>query len=560
MKNQIIIYVLSILCAFSNLSAAITLTLDKTSVGIDETFTAIFSSNETIKGDPDFTPLQNDFKIISSAQNYASSYINGKSSIETQFRLILRPKHEGQLTIPSITFGNERSMPKTVDISPAGTSPLEEAIMLETEISPPGPVYPHTQLIYAVRLYRSVNLTQAGLSEIKISDPDAIIERIGKDAEYEYIHPNGMRYIVLERKYAVFPQHDGQLNFAPIAFEGEVIKGGNSFFNIQTQFKRVLSKAESVSVLPIPAPFQKSNWFAAQDLNLTEEWSADPSKITVGEPITWTLTLTAEGCLGSQIPELTIPLPPEVKYYLDKPEISNRSSAQGFTGLRKIKMALIATKPGEFTLPEMTIRWWDLKANQLRFTHLPSRIIRVDEGAIAMATPVPALSPSILAETENLDEKIVRQNMLPAWAWGLIGLNLIWIASCIKKIYQSLFKQLPNTEPQSFSRRQARSLLKQACHANDAKQAEIHLLAWATAILPQNKTNNLMAIKPYFSSPLKEAINDLNAALYSRNSSWEGQSLWKAVTGFKMEDKTIETKTHGDPYNSLRHLYSQPEK
>ena len=73
------------------------------------------------------------------------------------------------------------------------------------------------------------------------------------------------------------------------------------------------SGEEKVVVKPVPSPFQKNNWFAANDVIIKGEWSADPSRMELGEPVTWTLTLMADGCLGSQIPEVPLRLPAELR-------------------------------------------------------------------------------------------------------------------------------------------------------------------------------------------------------------------------------------------------------
>ncbi len=540
MRKQICIYFLSAWCSLFQLCAEITLTLDRTTIGFDEAITANFSSNSSFKGQPDFKPLTTDFEIISTSQNYMTSSINGKTTLETCYQLILRPKHVGHLIIPPIWFGNEQSPHKTIEVTNMTTAKPDNTLFLETKITTSQPTYPQTQIIYTVRLFRAVNLAQAGLSEVKVNDSDAIIEKLGKDAEYEYIHPNGIRYIVLERRYGVFPQREGELIFSPIVFEGQVIKGGNSFFNMHAEFKRVTSNIEKVTVAAIPAPFQKNDWFAAKDLNLIEEWSANPEKINVGEPITWTLTLTAEGCLGSQIPDITYNLPSGVKQYIDKPEVSNSSAAKGFIGLRKIKTALIATKPGELILPELTVKWWDLNTNQLRYTHLPSRTIQVQEGAVAMETPSLVQVPKqIEIDTEKEPEANTAKNeistVLPGWAWGLIGLNSIWMILLFKKIYEKFSRKFCKDEKDTFSKRQVKSLLKQACQENNAKQAEIYLLSWTKHLFPENNVTNLAQIIHYFPSPMDGAINELNRALYGQmDASWEGKSLWNALTRCKL--------------------------
>lgn len=515
------------------LSAEVNLNISKSPIGIDESFFLDFITTGNAQSKPDFSPLQTDFKVVSQSQNHSTSIINGHFSVETRWHIVLRPKHEGRLTIPSISFGNDYSLPKTIEVTAADIPRHDDSIFLESEISPKGNIYEQSQFVYVVRLYRSVNLAQASLSELKTNDPDTLIERFGTDKEYEMSHPNGVRYLVLERKYAVSPQHSGELTFSPIIFEGEVIKSRNLFFNVETDFKRVVSKELVVYVNPIPASFSKSNWLAANDVKLTEEWSGDPSQLSVGEPITWTLTVTAERCMGGQIPELPLDLPNTLKSYRDKTEVNNLVGPQGFTGVKKVKLALIATKAGEITLPEISIPWWNMKTNKMGKTTLASRKIHVKEGLIAMNSQ--SLEPIVPSSTTvpSLQESSDASTAIPHWVWALVAINVVLVLSFIGNKFQNGFRKLLDKIPAPSPRKQIKKQLKQACYANDAKQAEIHLLAWFRVLYPEASSLNLMAIKTNLAPNLQDAILELNAALYGTNQSWNGRTLWKAIARFK---------------------------
>ena len=523
MGKQIFILVLLLLNAMPWVFAEdVSLSLSQGTVGINESFTAIFSSRERVQEQPDFAPLQTDFTILSNSQSHQTSFINGSITQEARWTLELMGKREGNLIIPSIQFGKYSSEAKTIQVGSSHSTKQDDTLFLETEISPKNSVYEQTQLIYTVRLYTSMKIAQAALSEIKVNDQDAMIEKLGDDTQYEHYHSNGNRYIVVERKYAVFPQHSGELVFSPVVFEGKAVVGGNSFFDIQTQFKRVYSDQEKVEVKPIPAPFQKNNWLAAYDVKLTEEWSADPSNVPLGEPITWTLTLTADGCLGSQIPTIPLNLPGNLKQYLDKPQIYNQSNANGNVGVRQIKVALIAANPGKITLPEITVKWWDLNTDQLRETQIPAQTIQVQGDPVALNTPLidrTTDSPLISQPTQAPLENFKDTQTLPIWAWCLIGLNGIWIVGLFFMVYKKMALKI-SVKPDSL--KQIKLHLKKACQANDPKKAEVCLLVWAGYLFPKVKPLNITGIKQHLSKDLQTAIDELNQALYGPKKTWKG--------------------------------------
>lgn len=559
MRKQLFTYVLIACNLFSYVYAALEVKLSKSIIGLNESFNIEFSSRQQSHAQPDFSPLQENFEILSCGQSSSIKIMNNTTNRENHWHLVLQPKKEGELTIPAIMCGGERSSPQTIQVTAPRIIQQDDTLILEAEVSPKDTIYEQSQLIYTIKLYRSVNLAQGAFSEFKVNDSDAIVERLGNDTEYEYMHPNGTRYIVLERKYAIFPQRDGELSISPIVFDGKVVKGGSSFFNVQTEHKRISSQAIKVLVKPIPAPFQKSDWFPANHVTLQEEWSADPSTMTAGEPVTRTITLTADGCMGNQIPMPAFNFPIHLKHYLDKPETTNKISAQGFVGIKQTKVALIASKAGEIILPEVSVKWWDLKSNQERISSLPSRTIHVRDADIAMnSIPVPAIdqtaTPQNIPDTSPIISNSLDEPNLPTWAWGLIALNLIWIFILFKAIFRKLQKTLSGRTRKPQSSNEIKNELKQACKLNDAKQAEVQLLSWLAGFYPQVSPQNLMSIKQHLSPVLQGAIEELNEALYGQKKDWKGESLWQAISTFKPKSDGREAQTKGH-MEHLKELY-----
>lgn len=553
MRKQFFVSCIGIFCFYATLDAEIDVSLSKTTVGLNESFVIDFSAKHKVGRPPDFTPLLVDFDILSTSQNLSTKIINSAIEVETHWHLTLQPKRQGQLIIPAISFDKEYSPRKQIEVTEGREVKQDGSLFLEVELSPSDTVYEQSQLIYTIRLYRSVNLTQGGLTPVKTDDPDTIFEQLGKDSEYESFQANGTRYIVLERKYAVFPQHSGQLNFSPIVFEGHIVLNSRSFFQQQTEFKRVTSAPHQILVKPKPAQFQSPDWLSAYDIKLTEEWSADLNNIKVGEPITRTITITAEGCLGSQIPNLPNEYPTGIKHYQDKAEISNSVNSQGVIGIKQIKVAIIGTQAEEVSLPAISIPWWDLKTEQLRTINLPAKTIQFQADQIAMNTPEVASSNGLGQMPEVLESSEVVP-IMPLWAWGLISLNSIWIVALLRAIYRKVKRPFEKKACQPSSLRQIKMSLKQACSDNDAKQAEKQLLAWAAEVFPHVKPLNLAGIKLYVSEPLKDAIEQLYGTLYGQQTGWQGSTLWQAFKAFKGQD--AKTDFQANTKDQLQRLYN----
>lgn len=529
MMNKLIVCIL-LLCGMVSTAYTdgVSVHLSQRKVGLNDSFSVTFSTGQGVKDPPDFSPLQMDFEIVSNSHNKSISIINGQMTQETRWNLVLISKQEGNLVIPSIQFGEYSSSPQAIEVTKAATVKHDDAIFIETELSPKNSVYEQALLIYTVRLYCSAQMAQATLSELNVNDKDAIAERLGKDAEYEHYH-NGKYYRVYERKYAVFPQHAGELVFSPLVFEGAVVSG-SSFFDIQTKIKRLYSDKLSIQVQPIPTTFQKDNWLAANDVKLTEDWSADPEKAVLGEPITWTLKLTVNGCLGDHIPDIAMHFPSDLKYYLDKPEISNQTTADGCIGIKQIKVALIATKPGEIQLPKIVVPWWDLKADKIQQVELPGRTLKIQDSNIAMNPPSTVLLPtsSVLSQGEVANANANSHHSF-LWIWYVLGLAAFLVIGLLLAAYK--IRKAKGNKSNSLSH--LKRDLKKACREGNTKHAEACLLVWFAQMFPESKVLNLLTIKHFLNEELQVVVLELYQALYGINTAWDGERLWKAFCAYK---------------------------
>ena len=561
MKNKAILLVFFSLLVWGGLSSIdakeVNVILSQRNVRLDDSFNVIFVAAGQVQ-EPDFSGLHEDFSVVSTQRSMRTSIINGSQSHEICWNLVLMPKHEGKSIIPSIKFGAYSSEPITIEVTKDPSTPQEnEDFVLETELTPSDSVYTQSLLIYTIRLYRAAQLAKAALSEPKANDPDTLIEPLGKDREYA-LDRRGKQYMVFERKYAVSPQHAGELAFSPISFEGTVITGGRTFFDVQTKIKRLSSDEKKIVVKPIPPSFQKSEWLSANEVKIAEQWSSDVNHVNLGESVTWTLTLTANGCLGKLIPDMALNLPADLKHYVDKPEINNHPTADGVIGVKQIKVALIPTKSGEIQLPELVVNWWDLKANEPRQARLPARVMHVfpnseaGNGEIAMNTPVKdIIVPSDTHEIGDVSVKnqTVGLGGLPLWIWGLIGLNATVLFGLSTVVYVKLCRK-----GTAHSLNQIKQRMKKACRTDDAKEAEMLLLVWAEHLHPEFKPRNILEIKPNLPDDFKHAIDELYQYLYGQKRNWSGESLWNAFSGYKLYKKGAKTgKKEGKPL--LRNLY-----
>ena len=287
------------LFAVNSQAATITVTTDRDTVGLNESFMMIFESKGSVDGDPDFSPLNKDFQILSRNSSSNMSIVNGKISISKKWQLTVLARRAGKIPIPAVGFGSDRSQVSSVNVDSGKSSSSglksNRDIFIEVDVDPLSP-YVQSEVIYTIRLFLSVATSNASLSEPGISGTNAVIERLGEDRNFQ-TNRKGKRYNVVERRYAIYPQVSGSMTIEPVMFQGQINRNAFSRFDpFGPQAKTLIERSAPVTleVKTVPEQFPTGYWIPAKKLTLTESWPQDPPQFQVGEPLTRTLTLMAE--------------------------------------------------------------------------------------------------------------------------------------------------------------------------------------------------------------------------------------------------------------------------
>lgn len=542
---------------------AITAEVSRNPVSIDESFELTFTAEGSVDAEPDFSPLEQDFQVLQRSQNQSIQMINGRYSRNTRWLLSLMARRSGKLQIPAIAFGSDHSQPLNLHVRAAPQNKTDNGgndIWLEVSVEPQT-AYIQQQLIYRVRLFRSVNIADANLSEPTSSDPDTIIEQLGDEKSYE-TRRQGKRYLVNEINYAIFPQHSGNMVIEAPVFQARILqqqsRGHRSPFNVFEQagpLKRWRAKQINVQVKPA-ADTQGEPWLPAEAVLLSEDWPQEEQKFLVGEPITRTLRLQALGASSSQLPLINARVPDSFKQYPDQPVVQDHKSINGITGIREEKIAIIPTMAGSFTLPAIKVAWWNTKTNSLEMAHLPERHINVmpapgvEQSRPAQPQPViseskPSVTPELrdqsLPDTSPKGAATTHEQGFPyqwlslflAMAW-LLTLAAWWRHNKKRSLQQNTAAEI--LSPAKRSLKQIRADMKRACMENNALAVRNNLLEWAQALWGDAPPRNLSEIAVRLDNRASVAIIGLERALYSKDAKgWNGSALWEAIAEYKPE-------------------------
>lgn len=507
--------------------AAVTATVDRAEVEINESFTLKVQVDTDVDAVPDASALEQDFYVGQTSQLSNTTIVNGQISRSKTWTYVLMPKRAGDLVIPPVVVGAEQSNPLHIVVTPqTNLVPGEADIFLLTGVDH-AQSYVQAQILYTVKVYRAVPTRQPRLSEPTFGGVEVLIELAGEERSYDSVL-NGKSYNVVERVYAVFPQESGELSISPARFEARVLRGGRI-----TGRKVFESEAQTVTVNPIPPPppgFPDAAWLPAKSLELAEEWSREPDGLPAGEPITRHVTISALGQLSTQIPVIEPADAPGIKTYPDKPELRVSAEPGGIRAIRKDQYALIGVSPGRVELPALELPWWSIGDGEWRVASLPSRQLTIlPSGEAALLPPTEAV-----VELPFDRETVTVESSF--WRRVSEGLVALWVLTVTAWWWSRRPERQPREpEPPPVYRQQAKFLkaARRAALVEDQATVKAALLSWGRLQWPDDRPRSIGDLACRVSEPLATELNLLCSSTYGPNGkAWNGKNLAKALRSF----------------------------
>ena len=376
---------------------------------------------------PDLSTIAQDFRIVDQNVQHKVMLQNGSMMLHINMRLTLQPTRAGELEIPAMQIGNERTRPLRVWVAPPvapqapvapPTAARTDAIFIETRVDSVTP-YVQQTVGYTVRLFYESGLLIDGRLD---HDPPegATLQKIGDDQQLMQT-VGGNAYNVLERRFLLIPERSGTVTVPAARFLGRGIGMFDSVFGDARKELRVRGDPVVLQVKPIPAAAPQP-WLPLRGLRL--RYLEAPKSLRVGESAAVTIEAVADGTIASQLPELTLgigtgaqlfpePAQPDDRFVDDRPQA---------TVVRRVMV--VAVREGALRIAGPRIAWWDTEAGVARIAALPDIAVQVSPGA-ATATAADIAAADAAAAGEAPPWHAWRpQNR---WAWALLVLPVFWI-------------------------------------------------------------------------------------------------------------------------------------
>ena len=551
-----------ILMIYANLSLAeVSAWVDNNPVVVGEMFRLhIEAKNVDDPQEPDLSEIRGLQILNRSVQNQTS--IVGTSITRTvNWTYVMLAPSSGNYWIPALQVGSEKTIPIALKAEESSQNPNNQIVRLEVDVSP-NKVYPQQQVIIRVRIIRTgAQLENESLTPFELAGTQ--IEKVNQRSFRKV--KNGKRQLITEISYVLLPEKSGTILLPQLRYQGNEIRGGNSqgnfgnfgnFGNIfQQRGRRIFSnsEAQTIQVKALPVGF-KGWWLPAAKLELEEQWLPDPPEFRVGEPVTRTLTVSAYGVFGNQIPELSFELPEKMKAYADQPSIETVKTQEGLKGTRVEKWAIIPGQAGRLELPEISVAWWDVRKDEIRTAVFPARMIEVLPATVEF--PAAPVTQETAVETKKTavvvtQEPVSADQQAGFWKALAIVFAILWGATLLLWLYlkknnaaTSIEKDEEVKSNKKLALRAATKKVEKALSSGEAETVQTALLKWADSVWSENPPQGIEQIGERIPQ-LKNGIKTLNSVLYGKQCKENSlEDLQKEFCGLSFTAKNEKNNRH----------------
>ena len=578
MKKLLLSLVLSLFFAAQAQAESLVASVNRTTLPAGETLVlnVDYDGSDT-NTTPDFSALNQDFKIYSQGQSFLTNIINGQMTQTRQWNLVLMPKNKGQITIPSFTLGQLSSDPITINVvnaAAAGSAQQTTAADSRPKFAFKAAAdnltpYVQQQVNLVLTLYDTGGF-QGEMPVFEGAEAKDWIIKLLKEPTVSSKVVEGKSLREIKFYYALFPQKSGELMIPQAAINGYYLSKpnrrsydpfadlfGDDFAGIGFGLSDMFANRNPVYLTtdPIPVsvkPAATANgqwWIPAEDVKLFAEWNPAGPVFRVGDAVSRTVYLRAAGVIDSQLPEIKFTPVSGMKQYPEKPLTEAKVENGEIIAVKKITNVYIPSEAGSVTLPEVAVEWFNVKTGRYEKAVLPALNLKIlpavsstgnapaaQQTEAASAQDIPQRGADIANAAEETQTIIV--NEIPGVKlYGgltiafLLGILLSYLV--LKPRHGGRDEEKPHGDILKYISRSSRE--------KDFRALRDGIIEWARERYGDDKISNLKQVaRQTKSREFETEINKLMEELYSNNGH-----DWNSEAFIKTFEKVYKRKPRG---------------
>jgi hypothetical protein len=356
---------------------------------------------------------------------------------------------------------------------------------------------------------------------------------------------NGTTYAGIIETYSLYPQQPGDFHLPPAQLTVPYASNPPKTTVAQVPLPSLTFHAD------LPAEARNLDYFLpTTQLTMQQKWNVPLKNLRAGDTIERTITVTATKMQAMLIPPLPSTAPDGIRVYQTEPTVSDQKTDRGdfVSGQRIQTTKYFIQKEGDYTLPAVELKWWNLSTKRIVTTTLPA--VHFDAAAnpdlVTELPPEPEAAPVTQPQPVNPWIKYKRWIEI-ALASAISLFLLIWL--CRK--YLPRLRNYIETERERKQHTEAtyfRNLI-QSCQRNNAPESYAWLLKWINRIRANGSVDDF--VKESNNPELNAEINLLGSALFAaspQQNSWKGTSLATHLKEFREARKITEKKRTQLPF------------
>lgn len=289
------------------------------------------------------------------------------------------------------------AIPASAQEPPESKEPeAPQPVMIRSSLDPETSVYMGQKVRVYVDVMTNTWFTKAPeFPELRI--PHAICLELSKFGTNFTTRIDGQTYAVQRKEYVVYPQRPERYAVPSLAVNIVYARPGESpgeatLNSLPLEFEAI-----------IPEQAKGLDYFVTTPrLQVREEYDRPIENLKVGDSFTRTITMVADDSVGMLLPPVDFGEVEGLGTYPASPRMEDESNRGVYTGKRTDSVTYVLEKEGEYTLPEITIHWFDIQNEQLKQEVLPAIEFSVVTN--------PDLEPEMLSSLEEeMDEETEKE-------------------------------------------------------------------------------------------------------------------------------------------------------
>ena len=335
----------------------------------------------------------------------------------------------------------------------------------------------------------------------------------------------GSAYTGQQYEYLFFPQRSGEVTLAPAALEVEVKYWGAGTESVLTSAS---TPPLTLDIKVPPGLRADQAVVSTAELTAKQRWNPDTGELHVGDSVTRTITLEADGVSGMTFPPMAEQSLSGVGVYPASPKVEDSYSRGELTGMRVDEVVYVPEQGGEFGASELTFSWWNIEKERLESVSLAGKSFSVKAPA-----GVPAAAP-----TDSIDES--RAGTRAIWSSGMVILIVLAVLLCAKPLagrYKDWQKRRNNSEQVLFKR------VGRAARDGDGLAVLNSSMYWLDRISTTDVSPRMDLFLSRFGEP--EAVNrylDFTNNLYSTNNISAVKGYYDALAKARLRWREAQRK------------------